>query len=217
MGSNVRSASPLLQIGVFLVGWLLVLPWAVHHGAVGVLAYLLVGAAGVWAAEWYSGPGDRLNVAENKYLVFVAWPLYAAIAGVRAAIEVVSTPETVKEPASAAVPTPPVAEVPVPAPAAPVAAPVATAPPPAAAPAPVKAAPPPPAAEAPVPALAAPVAAPVATAPPPAAAPVAARPAAVAAPAPKKAAAPVAPRAPAPGPSTGNHRPGGGKSKSRHK
>ena len=134
MGSNVRSASPLLQIGVFLVGWLLVLPWAVHHGAVGVLAYLLVGAAGVWAAEWYSGPGDRLNVAENKYLVFVAWPLYAAIAGVRAAIEVVSTPETVKEPASAAAPPPPAAEAPVPALAAPVAAPVATAPPPAAAP-----------------------------------------------------------------------------------
>ena len=115
MGSNVRSATPLLQIGVFLGAVLFVLPWIAQQQRVaGFAAYLLAGALGVWAAAWFSGPEDRLDVGQRKHLIVFGWPLYLAIAAFQSLREIVAP----KQPAGAAA----AAKAPVHAPAPPVAA-----------------------------------------------------------------------------------------------
>lgn len=192
MGSNVRSAPPLLQIGAFLVALLLVLPWMAHQQPVtGIVAYLLAGALGVWSAARFAGPEDRVCVEQQKHLIFIGWPLFLAFGAFQSLLEIVGTDKAAGQAPAAKAPLPaaaPKAPAPV---AAPAPAPVAKAPPPPAppaapAPAPVAKAPPPAPAAAPAPPP------PAAKAPPPAAAPA---PPSVQAPAPK----PVAP-APAPAP-----------------
>ena len=191
MGSNVRSATPRLQIGVFLVAVLFVLPWIAHQQLVaGLAAYLLAGVAGVWASAWFTGPDDRLDVGQRKHLIVVAWPLYLAIAALQSVRDVMAPQQpagsapAAKAPAVAAPKASPAPVV------APAPAPAAKAAPPPTAPAPAAA---PPAAKAPPVVPAAPPAAPSvqAPAPKPAAPPPAAP--APAAQAPKPAPAPAAP------------------------
>ena len=158
MDSRVRSTPPLLQIGFFLIA-LLLLPWMARQpGGVGVVAYLLAGAVGVWVVAWSSGPEDHLCIGQWKPLIVVGWPVFAALKVYRALLEFIGQKPSaalplavpVAEPAVA----PPVAKAPPPVPVvsapAPVAPPVAKAPPPA-----------------PVVSTPAPVVPPVAKAPPP--------------------------------------------------
>ena len=156
MESNVRSATPLLQIGVFVVAGLLALPWMARHGVAGLVAYLLAGAGAVWMAAWFSGPEDRLGVGERKLQILIGWPVFAALAAFRSLLGL-ATPAQPVRPAMATAAAADVPEVevlvaeeaPLPAPgvqapavpSAPLPAPAAKTPPPAARPAPAAAGP----------------------------------------------------------------------------
>ena len=177
MGTHVRSATPLLQIGVFLVAVLLVLPWIAHHGVFGLTVYLVLGAAAIAASTRYASPADSLGIESRRVLVGIGWPVFLAIGayqsllvvgGLKQADESASVPVAPAPPVAKAPPPPPPPAPPAPPPAPPVVR--AAPPPPPPAPPPVAKAPPPPP----------PVAAAPSPAPPRPAAPIPARPAAVA-------------------------------------
>lgn len=82
MGSNIRTAPPVLRTAAFLAALVLVLPWIAHHGVAGAVVYLLAGALGMGAAIRYPGPKRRLS-ARRKFLIVIGWPVFLAQAAFR--------------------------------------------------------------------------------------------------------------------------------------